>query len=928
MDVKKLMSEGGLDNISEDLFKSVSSYSDEVKAFQRQKAAEYADQVVAALKKIEQDIKDRYDRVGLNLEKRVLNIKDGKDGINGRDGRDGKDGKQGAQGLPGRDGKDGRNGKDGVDGKDGVSVVNAFFDFDNSLVIELSDGRQINAGAILGADFAEKVKIIANGGGTSQSVLDTLASLQAQITAISSLGAVSYQGTWNASTNTPAITGGSGTKGYYYVVSVAGSTSIDGETKWGVGDWIVFNGSAWQKVDGGSTGNLTTLDVSGASTLGGSLTLSGGTANGVAYLNGSKVVTSGSALTFDGTNFGAGAAANSLGSGITTIQATGSGTANSGGFRLRNSDGTKDAAFYIDSVGFHLASVTSTPLVFDYGNSEQMRLTSTGLGIGTTSPGVKLHVYAGSGSVEEMIQTAGSASANLNLRNSDRYWTVTNQSGGSLLIFDTTAGATRMAFDTSGNVGIGTSSPSLLFQVSSRGGMSSSGVFYWGQALTGNSRGQLTWDTDKAIIESPLTLAFNTSSTERMRLDSSGNLGIGTSSPLGKLDVRGTAYFNGTGAGSGASQLIAAFAASSGANFGQLINTGATWSLGYGSSYSSVGTSVLTWDASGNLGLGVTPSGWDTFDKVFQFGAGAVANYGLNNNTMFGSNTYYNGGFKYISSDTATNYRQYAGQHQWFTAPSGTAGNAITFTQAMTLDASGNLGVGVTSVTSGYRIRVQDGNSATGFIATNASGGYCSIGLDSAVTSDGRITWTNALIFGASGAERMRIDSSGNLLVGTTSQLIGTNALLNLNYNNGANYGIVMRGAAVGSATHLYFVNSSGTVQGSIISTGSGSTAFNTSSDYRLKEAIAPMTGALAKVAALKPVTYKWKSDGSDGEGFIAHELAEVCPHAVSGEKDAVDTKGNPVYQGIDTSFLVATLTAAIQELKEEVDSLKAQLNK
>jgi hypothetical protein len=84
------------------------------------------------------------------------------------------------------------------------------------------------------------------------------------------------------------------------------------------------------------------------------------------------------------------------------------------------------------------------------------------------------------------------------------------------------------------------------------------------------------------------------------------------------------------------------------------------------------------------------------------------------------------------------------------------------------------------------------------------------------------------------------------------------------------------------------------------------------------------MTGALAKVAALNPVTYKWKVDGADGEGFIAHELAEVCPQAVVGEKDAVDAEGNPVHQGIDTSFLVATLTAAIQELKAEFDAYKA----
>jgi hypothetical protein len=86
------------------------------------------------------------------------------------------------------------------------------------------------------------------------------------------------------------------------------------------------------------------------------------------------------------------------------------------------------------------------------------------------------------------------------------------------------------------------------------------------------------------------------------------------------------------------------------------------------------------------------------------------------------------------------------------------------------------------------------------------------------------------------------------------------------------------------------------------------------------------MTGALATVAKLKPVTYNWKVDGSNGQGFIAHELAEVVPDCVTGEKDAVDTEGNPQYQGIDTSFLVATLTAAIQELKSDLDSTKTLL--
>ena len=77
----------------------------------------------------------------------------------------------------------------------------------------------------------------------------------------------------------------------------------------------------------------------------------------------------------------------------------------------------------------------------------------------------------------------------------------------------------------------------------------------------------------------------------------------------------------------------------------------------------------------------------------------------------------------------------------------------------------------------------------------------------------------------------------------------------------------------------------------------------------------------------LKPCTYKWNADGSNGEGFIAHELAEVCPQAVTGEKDAVDADGKPKYQGIDVSFLVATLTAAIQEQQAIIESLKARLD-
>ena len=185
----------------------------------------------------------------------------------------------------------------------------------------------------------------------------------------------------------------------------------------------------------------------------------------------------------------------------------------------------------------------------------------------------------------------------------------------------------------------------------------------------------------------------------------------------------------------------------------------------------------------------------------------------------------------------------------------------------------------------------------------------------------------SSLAFGTtSNAERMRIDSSGNVGFGTTTPNSGIQAGTNvcIRYPTGDVDISHANGTASGTG-YIYFGYNAGII-GSITQNGTTATAYNTSSDYRLKENIAPMTGALATVAQLKPVTYKWKVDGSDGQGFIAHELQEVVPDCVTGEKDAVDEQGKPIHQGIDTSFLVATLTAAIQELKAELDATKAEV--
>ena len=275
MDVENLAKELILKNMTPEqqmaVLDSVRASVAQAKEVQKRKIGENVDVVVQALKKIESDIRSRFDDVGNSIEKRVASIKDGRDGINGKDGRDGKDGRSGKDGAKGDKGDSGRDGRNGVDGTDGVSVTAARIDFDGSLIIVLSTGIELNVGEVVAPDLAERIKVITNGGGTSQSVLDTLASLQTQINNLipsqtgnsgkflttngsalswaSVAGGLSYQGTWNASTNSPTLTSSVGTNGYYYVVATAGSTNLNGITDWQIGDWLLFNGSVWQKID-------------------------------------------------------------------------------------------------------------------------------------------------------------------------------------------------------------------------------------------------------------------------------------------------------------------------------------------------------------------------------------------------------------------------------------------------------------------------------------------------------------------------------------------------------------------------------------------------------------------------------------------------------------------------------------------------------
>jgi hypothetical protein len=331
--------------------------------------------------------------------------------------------------------------------------------------------------------------------------------------------------------------------------------------------------------------------------------------------------------------------------------------------------------------------------------------------------------------------------------------------------------------------------------------------------------------------------------------------------------------------------------------------------------YEDTGTTAkFFWDASAeSLGLGATSFAGETL-RMERSGDMIVGLFsGASNGTYLNMGTTSNRDIGQISYTQSTNHMSFR----------------TNDAERMRIDSSGNVGIGTDSptFTSAYGgLHVHSTYPEIHLTGTD-SGSGASDGFKIQKNSANHVylwNYENAFMaFGTNNTEAMRIDSSGNLLVGTPSPTSNAITTIRTPGTSGAFIPLCCEvGITSNGFVAISFVNPAG--QQGTIAINTSSTSYNTTSDYRLKENVVELTGATTRLKQLEPKRFNFIADADTTvDGFLAHEVQSIVPEAITGTHNEVDADGNPVYQGIDQSKLVPLLVATIKELEARITALE-----
>ena len=557
------------------------------------------------------------------------------------------------------------------------------------------------------------------------------------------------------------------------------------------------------------------------------------------------------------------------------------------------------------------ALTASTALALN-ASKQAVSVTNTGTGNNVLSASPTL-----TGTIDAAAQTlSGNLTLNGGTANGVLYLNGSKvATSGTALVFDGT------------NLGIGTASPGAKLDVNGAIYSQTGGVFT--DTLSAYSGSSISVNAGSSHF------AVSVNASERMRLDSSGNLGIGTSSPGYRLDVVGDAKIRPSSGYNALFEVSGSALRINYLNDALSANVSAAFRAADFVFQTAGGTERMRLDSSGNLGLGVTPSAWGSGTRAFQLPGGSVWSFTsayidvIQNGFYDGTNNIYS------STAAASFYRQNAGAHSWFNAPSGTAGNTISFTQAMTLDASGNLGVGTTSPTGRFSCAVAaSGSFQNVFASTNATDSDFLVRIKTGVTD--LQNSAGVLSFTTGSTERARIAADGQFSASTS--LAGSN-LVSFTNSSATGYGISVSVNNDSSGTYRYFEGFSSSAAAQKIAIYTNGDVKNTNgvfaafSDAKLKKDIVDAGSQWDDIKSLRVRKYRLKDDASKALqiGLIAQEVERVSPGLVNESQDETrDEDGNivltgEVTKGVKYSILYMKAVKALQEAMARIEQLEAK---